>query len=92
MDMDSSNNIIPAGSDNIFQWRHNENVRHAHVNRGDATIRAEYEQIIQKALNAESEAADASAVEQARAELRSGQLDSPEAITEAARNIIRFGI
>lgn len=92
MDMDSSNNIVPAGSDNILRWRYNENPRHVRTNRGDEAVRAEYEQIVQKALNAEPEGADAGVIEQARAELRSGQLDSPEAIMEAAGNIIRFGI
>ena len=89
MNMDSPNNISVNAADNLSQWRKVELARNAHLNRGDTTLRAEYENVIRKALNAEP---DDTKVERAKIELRTGQLDSPEALEEAARNIMLFGI
>ena len=92
MNMDSPNNISANAADNMPRWRQAELTRNAHLNRGDSTLRAEYEHIVQKALNAEPDDTKAVEVEQAKIELRTGQLDSPEAFEAAARNIMLFGI
>ena len=89
MNMDSPNNISVNAADNFSQWRKVELARNAHLNQDDTTLRAEYENVIRKALNAEP---DDTKVERAKIELRTGQLDSPAALEEAARNIMLFGI
>ena len=94
MNMESSNNIVSIGSDNVSasQWRRNKLAGHVETEKGDATVRSEYEHIIQKALNAEPEDTRAAETERVRSELRDGSLDTPVAVRTAAVNILLFGI
>ncbi len=94
MNMDLPNNIVSIGSDNVSasQWRRNKLAGHVETEKGDATVRSEYEHIIQKALNAEPEGAQAAETERVRAELKDGLLDTPAAVRTAAVNILLFGI
>jgi hypothetical protein len=93
MNMDSPNNISANAADNMAgRWRQVKVTQHSQANRGDATLRAEYEQVIRRALEAEPDDTKAVEVERAKIELRTGQLESPEAIEAAARNIMLFGI
>ena len=92
MNMDSTNNIAAGASDNTLQWRHVELTRNAHTHRDDATVCAEYEHIIQKAMNSEPEGLETMEAERMRTQLQSGLLDGPEAARIAARNILLFGI
>jgi hypothetical protein len=55
-----------------------------------ASLRVNYASLIDKAIKTPE--ADAKAVKRAQELLLSGQLDSPENIREAAKNIIKFGI
>ena len=93
MNMDSPNNISVNAADGMAgRWRQAKVTQQAHTNRGDATLRAEYEQVIRKALEVEPDDTKAVEVERAKIEMRTGQLESPEALEEAARNIMLFGI
>ena len=94
MNMDSPNNIVSIGSDNVSasQWRRNKLAGHVETDRGDATVRSEYEHIIQKALNAEPDGAQVMETERVRVELQDGLLDTPAAVKTAAVNILLFGI
>ncbi len=56
----------------------------------DATLQTEYAPLVAEALR--SSETDAEAVQRAQALLASGQLDSIEAIREAAQNIVDLGI
>ncbi len=56
----------------------------------DASLQADFAALIDQAAKASD--TDANAVKQAEQLLASGQLDSPENITQAAKNIIDFGI
>lgn len=93
MNMDSPNNISVNAADGMSgRWRQVKVAQQAHTNRGDATLRAEYEQVMRNALAIEPDDTKAVEVERAKIEMRTGQLESPEALEGAARNIMLFGI
>lgn len=56
----------------------------------DATLHVSFADLIAKAK--ESTPADATAVEQAKELLLSGQLTSPENVRSAAENMLKFGV
>ena len=61
------------------------------VNDGaDATLQIDYGRLIEQAINAPLAQPDA--VQRAIELLRSGRLDNPANITEAAKNIVEFGV
>jgi hypothetical protein len=92
MNMNSPNNVSANAADNMLWRRHTENVRHTQAGGVDAPLRAEYREVIEKALNAEPEGLQVMEAEQIRTELQGGQLDTPAAVRVAARNIMLFGI
>jgi hypothetical protein len=58
-------------------------------NEPDATLQVDCVSLIEQA---KSPAAESNTVEKARELLKSGQLDTPENIRQAAENIAKFGI
>jgi len=60
------------------------------VDRSDATLQADFADLINQAIQASETETDA--VQKARALLESGQLTSLENIRSAAENIVTFGI
>ncbi|TFG45054.1 MAG: hypothetical protein E4H40_08720 [Candidatus Brocadiia bacterium] len=85
------NNLIPnAAEAGINQWRNNQPTVKAEASQSDLQLRSEYHNVLRRSI--ESDFAGLESLEQVRAELNSGALDSPEAIRTAATNITLFGI
>ena len=85
-----SNNIVPNAAEAMNQWRNNKPAVEAEPNEGDLKLRSEYRSVLRRAIEAEDVGLES--LEQVRAELQSGELDSPAAIRTAARNITLLGI
>ncbi len=60
------------------------------VDTSDPTVKAQFASIIEKAL--QTEKVNLKAIEEAQNELDAGLLDTPQAITAAAQNILKYGI
>lgn len=56
----------------------------------DVSINGDYSTLIELAMK--SRESDAGIIEQARESLRTGELESPQSLQQAAENIITFGI
>jgi hypothetical protein len=59
-------------------------------NKADATLQIDYASLMEQAINSQPAAPDA--IQKAKELLKSGQLDNPAFIKEAAANIIKFGV
>ena len=60
------------------------------VDTSDPTVKAQFASIIEKAI--QTEEVNLKAIEEAQNELDSGLLDTPQVITAAAQNILKYGI
>lgn len=58
--------------------------------QGDATLQVKFDRLMEQARKLPAD--DTEIVHKAQELLRSGQLDNPENIKEAAENIVKFGI
>jgi len=91
MQIDTTNNIILNTNDNGPEVaKKTPAVPNQGTDATEATLRAKYVSIIEKAL--EQETVNSAAVEEAREALQSGELDSAENIRTAAENILKLGM
>ena len=91
MSIDITNNIVfDAGSSGIDPYIKPEIEKTPQPDAADSTLRTEYEPFIKKAMQLND--TDSQAVEEAAKALENGLLDTPEAIKDAAENILKSGI
>lgn len=85
-----NNNQIPEILEKTSSPQSNTPGPLPHADNMDASIQVSYASLIDQATHALP--TDAEAVQRARELLSSGQLENPENIQQAAKNIIMFGI